>query len=148
MYRCVFFTNDDVTMTSSIQSRDCCFQKWMSRTSVGVPAFSCSDLTADGAAGIGADSGRQELEGGPEALDTLADALLAAVAAATAVALLLIGVAAGDNVRMNSSTCSKHPRRISCRKEMGRIGWNYFDERIGSRLEWIIRIEMYTTSLM
>ena len=75
----------------------------MSRTSVGVPAFSCSDFMADGAAGIDADSGRQELEGALEALDVLPDGLL-----------LPVAVVAGDNVRMNSSTCSKHPRRISC----------------------------------
>ena len=89
----------------------------MSRTSVGVPAFSCSDLTPDGAVRSGADdSGRQELpDGAPEAPEVLLpDVLPVAVA---------LAAAAGDSVRINSSTCSKHPRRISYQNEFIEINY-------------------------
>ena len=75
----------------------------MSRTSVGVPAFSGSPLGVDGAGGGGGGGG-----GGGAATGDVTGVGVGGAAPAPA-----DGV--GLSERMKRSTCSQQPRRISCR---------------------------------
>lgn len=81
------------------------YQKWMSRTSVGVPAFSCDSvlavvMTTAVVSGEPASTGQDEVEE-----DEVVDAIMGFV------------VAGGANDLKNSSTCSKQPRSISWKRQ-------------------------------
>lgn len=76
----------------------------MSRTSVGVPAFSCSVLVMEETMAL--------LEEDP-ALDSHVAIVNDDVLVKEELSLGAIKAGGGARERRNSSTCSKHPRRIS-----------------------------------